>query len=131
MKRTTPQSLTSAAATALLREWALKNRVIKVTVLFNGSGDSGSIESPELEFEPGVPEGVSQIAILSELPTALNLERIAERALEDTGVDWYNNEGGNGCCTINPRTGEMSVEINQAVTTYDTTEHPSFLGDQF
>lgn len=118
-------SLTTQAMMAVLRDWAVRNKVTSVQVNFSGGGDSGSADQPDLEFEEGVAHGDNDDKLLAELPAALSMEKIADHAIEATGVDWYNNEGGNGYVDIDPRTGEVQVEMNQAVTTYDTTNHES------
>ncbi len=74
-----------------IRTRLLKLYVNKVTIAFAGSGDSGSIEDIEIEM-------VNDYELDSIEKTSLkaDLESWADTFLEGTGIDWYNNEGGQG-----------------------------------
>jgi hypothetical protein len=58
-----------------------------VLIRFSGGGDSGQIDDIEIDMHPGHEE-----------PAGLNkkLESWAYKFLEGVGVDWYNNDGGQG-----------------------------------
>jgi len=113
------------------------NGIEKVTVSFNGEGDSGSIE--EILYEPRENEEtlkdlpVEYISTSSffddgqwsrnarpELST-LNeaLDALTYDYLEETGVDWYNDNGGYGELIIDVQNGTVSLEVNVRFT--DTT----------
>jgi hypothetical protein len=88
-----------------------------VVVNFSGGGDSGEIDHGELFDASNRPismEGITfdwtfdsdhfisatnkwkTITETKTLPLAEILQRITEQMLEESGHDWYNNEGGQG-----------------------------------
>ena len=97
----------------ILAQAMLAAGVAKASVSFYGSGDSGQIEDVRIEMLPG-----------KEKPSDLHnlLEGWAYKALEGTGVDWYNNDGGQGeftfdMTTIPPTfTGHIDVNVVESVT---------------
>lgn len=112
--------------------------ITKVTVYFEGSGDSGCIES--IGYEPCDKEGAVKNLPVEHVSTAsfiedgewrrlttpeqstLNeaLDALTYDYLEETGVDWYNNEGGYGELIIDVTQGTVSIEVNVRTTHTDT-----------
>ena len=68
-------------------------------VEFQGGGDSGSLND-YMDIN-GSSEQVSTL-----------LENMLYNWLENNGVDWYNNEGGQGRFIFNPNDGEIILEIS-------------------
>ncbi len=109
--------------------------VQQVTVQFDGSGDSGSIDStyyePQLESR-GIDIQVRRVTrefVQGEWRYASNVERlnlddaieeVANDYLEETGVDWYNNDGGFGELVIDVTQGTVALEINVRMTESET-----------
>jgi hypothetical protein len=122
-----------------------------VVVNFSGGGDSGEIDHGEL-FDANLKtismEGITfdwtfesdhwvsttnkwkTVVETQTLPLAEILQRITEQMLEESGHDWYNNEGGQGKLEIllyeNPPTITLNVGINVVNTEdheYDYTDH--------
>lgn len=116
----------------------------RVTVEFSGSGDSGSIDDARLE---GISKDVdlSQIKLDWAIQKAVYwpqksswenitetrnmgldeiLKQICNDALDRVGIDWYNNEGGQGELTIDFGSSPPKVTLNvgQNVTTTDDYE---------
>ena len=114
------------ARLALLRAIVKDRGITSIYVDFSGSGDSGSMD--RVCFD--VAEGKNKVCF-EDLDTDLVswIEKVANQAVEATGVDWYNDEGGNGKVVFNPTDGSVEVEINQAVTTYDTSNHEYNISD--
>ena len=115
----------------------------KVRVEFQGGGDDGQIEGVYLinnnDDYIDVPDDMIAWTSLTygnqqseQKPTKLvdALEDVCQRALDETGLDWYNNDGGQGNLTIdfrdNPPSIKLYVGINQTTTDdyeYDLNEH--------
>lgn len=65
---------------------------------FQGGGDSGALDD-YMEIN-GSDEKISPL-----------LENMLYQWLEETGIDWYNNEGGQGSFLFNPKNSEIILEI--------------------
>lgn len=123
--------------------------ITKVVVSFEGSGDSGAIDdiqtTPTVDLEAhsiliAVRDGgkhfvngkwVSPPLEEKEVKLETAITTIVYDWLENTGVDWYNNDGGFGTW-IWRAPDTVTVEINVRETTY-TCEHletTSLLGDR-
>lgn len=110
-----------------------------VTVYFDGSGDSGCIESADFfgaersQIDP--PEAQVTIRESSqrfenghwvvstqevEQSVATAIESIVDDWLSATNVDWYNNDGGYGECEINVAAGTISLDVNVRITESDS-----------
>jgi len=114
----------------------------KVRVEFQGGGDDGQIEGVYLinnnDDYIDMPDDMIAWTSLTygnqqseQKPTKLvdALEDVCQRALDETGLDWYNNDGGQGNLTIDfretPPKISLYVGINQTTTddyVYDLNE---------
>ena len=74
--------------------------VTYVNIEFYGSGDSGSVEDITIQMR----EGYTQPPELKD-----KLETFAYAYLEGVGLDWYNNEGGQG---------EIEFDLTQALPVF-------------
>ena len=101
----------------------------EVVVDFDGSGDSGSIS--DIRFDPACEEDtmVSILKLQSEfdrdsgrwiqstgfedVPLKEAISNLTYDYLEETGVDWYNNEGGYGELTIDVSAGTVALNVHQ------------------
>lgn len=105
----------------------------RVCVSFDGSGDSGSIWdigfTPELAgAEPLVSIRTStrefdndtrswrRIAGDEDKPLQEAISELTYDYLEETNVDWYNNDGGYGELTIDVAAGTVAIDVNQRFT---------------
>jgi hypothetical protein len=115
--------------------------VESVVVTFSGSGDSGCIDTiyyqPPLRAQIGpcpvehltcksIYDGQWRTDIVTEVaPLDQALEELTMSYLDETGVNWYDGEGGYGELVIDVRDRSVSLEINvnysQATTEYDRT----------
>ncbi len=115
-----------------------------VTVSFQGGGDSGEITGAEALDAHGKPVDISKHAIeweesrgsfdsnqnrwvestqsktkaLEEIFTT-----ITECALEEQGLDWYNNDGGQGELIIDLQTSPPTINLNVGINYTETTDH--------
>lgn len=125
------------AVLPVLREHAVE----RVAVQFDGSGDSGSIDS--IHYEPEIDSRIIEVQVYrvarefiqNEWRYTRNIERvnlhdaiqeITDDYLEETGVDWYNNEGGFGDLIIDVIEGTVAIEVNvrtaESETAYSATK---------
>ena len=113
-----------------------------VVVHFDGGGDSGSIEYVDLldqegkvidltnatfdwyetssGFDPNQNKWITTSKPVPNMPVKDILIKITEDALEDSNLDWYNNEGGYGQLDIDltktPPSITMEVHIRETRT---------------
>lgn len=104
--------------------------VAKVAISFNGAGDSGEIDNTWLEdANTNVVEMPTDMVAWTkqvygeqkpetkQVKLRDALEDIGYRVLDETGMDWYNNDGGQGYLYLNVDSGEVftvrvEMEIN-------------------
>lgn len=97
--------------------------VVEVEAHYDGSGDEGYVDNIECYSLFGSPDVdyrtrmASQVDIGDELRTSV--ETLVEGLLDARGIDWFNNEGGYGFCTINVVTGETDINHYQRVDHYE------------
>lgn len=108
------------------------HQISGVYVTFEGSGDSGSIESinylPEnltvgqlqierLHTERSFDDGVWR-TIVTPMQGTLDeaIDALTNDYLEETDVDWYNNDGGFGELSIDVANGTVTLEVNVRYT---------------
>lgn len=118
--------------------------VAHVVIEFSGSGDSGSIQSVEVRDGYGNKislagrklDWVTTTSVYKDgkwvetsMPETKELgdilEQVAYAAIETTGLDWYNNEGGQGEFTIDLRTSPPTIDLEIGIN-YTRTEDYSF-----
>ena len=115
----------------VLRQHGVDN----VEVSFDGCGDSGSIDRVEFEGAEldrqaiGIElEGIYQYyengeyrseQTLRQLSLEEAIKEIAQDYLEETGVNWYDNDGGFGELTIDVVAGTVSLEVNVRTSSSD------------
>lgn len=58
------------------------------------------------------------------------LEDVCYRALDETGLDWYNNEGGQGQLTIDFTDSPPNIYLNVGVNTMTTEDHDFDLNEE-
>lgn len=125
--------------------------VSQVEVSFSGSGDSGSIDAaycvdasnkrielPEPKFEwPQERSVFSEKTKSWEHQTYtefLNLEEILRAltndALESQGLDWYNDDGGQGSLTIDFTQSPPNIELNVGINITSTEDHEFNFSDE-
>lgn len=118
---------------------ALRDQGVRtVRVSFDGSGDDGSIDHVEYGDAAITPASIFvEVDIVHrsfdgrEWKTDHVIERknlddaieaVTGDYLEETGVDWYNNDGGFGELTIDVQEGSVALEVNVRYTE-STTEY--------
>ncbi|HEV2559320.1 MAG TPA: hypothetical protein VGU45_11890 [Microvirga sp.] len=121
--------------------------VVEVRIEFDGCGDEGQVDeivavrtdgvTDLLDWPceiPGKMMGVGRVwdpkhrtMVLLDAPRPMTmydlLDAWAFDLLEETGVDWVNNEGGFGEIVIDPVEDSISCEMNQRYVTHQTSEH--------
>ena len=107
--------------------------ILSVNVEFSGAGDSGEIESIDLNYMAFSNESKAEDFQKNHDEVAVVPEEVEERLTELVGnlsdsilegsevPDWYNNEGGHGTLVWNPATKTIEVEVNERVIGYETT----------
>lgn len=122
--------------------------IARVRVEYSGSGDSGSINDVSCFDSSDNELPIEHIAILwpnthggqefdaqtgrwltkrhedTETPLNSALEDVCNSALEVTGLDWYNNDGGQGHLeiTFGPD-GEPQIELEVGINVTTTEDH--------
>ena len=104
--------------------------VTTVTVSFDGSGDEGSIHDLHVEggsienvfatVERAIPECVdgvwqTSVGLVEEFVEDI-LRQVTYDYLEQTNVDWYNNDGGFGELVFDVEAGTVRLEVNVRYT---------------
>lgn len=109
--------------------------VAKVNIRFAGGGDSGQVEYvgflDEGEHEVDVNDGIiawteqtygSQVPQQKPMPLNQAMEDIAYRVLDETGMDWYNNDGGQGYVVV--EVGEtLKIKVDMEINITTSEEH--------
>ena len=125
--------------------------VAKLIVNFSGGGDSGDIDSidaynadmnTEIPLTAQIPwssdenyfnmdEGTWEKRTKEEVMT---LEKIAKeltlQALEDQGLDWYNNDGGQGTLEIDFSTSPPTIQLDVGINYMSTEDHSFNLNEE-
>jgi hypothetical protein len=127
----------------------LKVKTVEVT--FAGGGDSGSIDDvnaydnnnadvnltvhhldwPEesCRHDPDTNSWITEVKVVT-IPLDEVLKRVTNDALSASGLDWYNNDGGQGSLTIdfNKSPPEISLDVGINYTT--TEDHTIDLNEE-
>ena len=98
-----------------------KTGAISVEASFDGSGDEGHIHqvsafSPKANWESDIELDNELVSLIEEWVLA---------RLEETNIDWYNNDGGFGNYTISKKSGVWRYEfiVNTRYTQVDCEHH--------
>lgn len=114
--------------------------IAKLTIQFNGSGDSGSVDSIDIisvldgPVDQTIPIGADLKEAHPELTTLAQwLDAWAYDLIESMiEFDWVNNEGGGGTIQIDLFTGQVICDAYANImTTEDHHYDSSVEGDQF
>jgi hypothetical protein len=107
-----------------------------VYVEFSGSGDSGQID--DVYYRDGndddhrIPNDMiawtkqtygEQPKETTNMKLVDVIEDLCYRALDQTGLDWYNNEGGQGNLHIDFTETPVAISLNVGVNTMTTDDH--------
>jgi hypothetical protein len=125
--------------------------VSKLVVTFSGGGDSGDIESVDA-YNAGQ---TAAIPLTSQIPWSsdescfdeehktwaevtkeglMSIEEIAKeltlQALEAQGLDWYNNDGGQGTLEIDFSTSPPTIQLDVGINYMSTEDHSFNLSEE-
>jgi hypothetical protein len=108
----------------------------EVRVEFQGGGDDGQVEGVYMLDTNGayidVPDDMiawttltygEQEAESKQTKLVDALEDLCSRALDNTGLDWYNNAGGQGNLTIDFKENPPSIMLNVGINHTNTDEY--------
>ena len=123
----------------LIFAWMKQLKISKIVVEFEGSGDSGQIQGYSHTLEgseqvhddlPDDETSFHMLALVGEGVKAVTpkelLNDFVYACLDETGIDWYNNDGGFGDVVFffdEAGNGLIEMEMNERYTTCDTTLH--------
>jgi hypothetical protein len=115
----------------------------RVYVEFRGGGDDGQVEGvyykdkhDEIQDIPTDMISWTQKTYGSQTPETKTmtlvdvLTDLCYRALDNTGLDWYNNEGGQGQLVIDFTDNPTSIILNVGINTMTTDDHDFDLNDE-
>lgn len=115
----------------------------QVRVEFQGGGDDGQIEGVYLinnnDDYITVPDDMIAWTTQTygnqqseQRPTKLvdALEDLCQRALDNTGLDWYNNEGGQGNLIIDFRDSPPTIRLNVGINHMSTEDYEYDLNEE-
>lgn len=115
----------------------------QVRVEFQGGGDDGQVDGvymlDDKDAYIDVPDDMIAWTTLTygdqqseQRQTKLvdALEDLCSRALDNTGLDWYNNEGGQGNLTINFIENPPSIKLNVGINHTTTDDYQYDLNDE-
>lgn len=111
--------------------------IAKVQLAFSGSGDSGEIEyvdllsanQEQIEMPNDMVAWTKQVygeqkAETKQVKLRDALEDIGYRVLDETGMDWYNNDGGQGNVFLNVGSDEVfGVNVDMEINITQTEDH--------
>jgi hypothetical protein len=101
-----------------------RHEIERVDVPFEGGGDEGHITDVEAYDSQGNQVDLSPLRSPRNPANSLRdvLEELANEALDEIGVDWWNDLGGDGTVTINAVAGTIRTEVNKRIEEIETTE---------
>lgn len=107
-----------------------------VNILFQGGGDDGEIYSIEMhgQGDVAIPMSDDMVSWTKQVygdmekeqkPVTLDkaLDDIGCRILDATGMDWYNNDGGQGTVRLHFDGDLPRVEVEMAINITQTEDH--------
>lgn len=123
--------------------------VSHVEVSFSGGGDSGSIDSaycvdaagkrielPETKFDwprertVFADSGWKRDTYTEKMPLGEILKALTNDALEAQGLDWYNNDGGQGSLTIDFTQSPPDINLEVGINVTQTEDHEFNFSDE-
>ena len=115
----------------------------EVRVEFRGGGDDGQVDGvyykdrhDEIQDIPADMISWTQKTYGSQTPETKTmtlvdvLTDLCYRALDNTGLDWYNNEGGQGSLVIDFTDSPTSIMLNVGINTMTTDDHEYDLNEE-
>ena len=115
----------------------------RVVVDFQGGGDDGQVDGVYLYDQNNVDIDVpndmiawttqtygGQEAESKQTKLVDALEDLCSRALDNTGLDWYNNDGGQGNLTIDFKENPPSIKLNVGINHRTTEDYEYDLNDE-
>jgi hypothetical protein len=115
----------------------------KVVVEFQGGGDDGQVNGVYLYDQNNIDIDVPNDMIAWTTQTYGDqqseqrqtklvdaLEDVCSRALDNTGLDWYNNEGGQGNLVIDFNNNPPSIKLNVGINHTTTDDYEYDLNDE-
>ena len=115
----------------------------RVVVEFQGGGDDGQVDGVYLydqnDVDIDVPNDMiawttqtygGQEAESKQTKLVDALEDLCSRALDNTGLDWYNNDGGQGNLTIDFKENPPSIKLNVGINHRTTEDYEYDLNDE-
>lgn len=115
----------------------------EVRVEFQGGGDDGQVDGVYLFDNNGqhidVPDDMiawttqtygDQQSEQRQTKLVDALEDLCSRALDNTGLDWYNNEGGQGHLAIDFRENPPRIMLYVGINTMTTDDHEYDLNEE-
>jgi hypothetical protein len=90
------------------------SEVERINISFSGGGDSGDIESVEADPKSDVVQAILDEDEVNELFNNI--------LTQDSGMDWWNNEGGFGTMTINIK--ERTIDLDMNINVQTSEPHP-------
>lgn len=121
--------------------------VVEIRCEFSGSGDSGNIEDPqfydrneveigdkvndqvlawpseESKWDARTMSWVKEHHEASDRPLKEIVASMCETGLDSAGLDWYNNDGGQGSFTFKFTDSGMDVDLRVGVNHTETSEY--------
>lgn len=115
----------------------------RVVVTFQGGGDEGQIDEVYMidnnEAYIDIPDDMIAWTTLTygnqqseQKQTKLvdALEDLCSRALDNTGLDWYNNDGGQGNLVIDLKESPPKIKLNVGINHTTTDDYEYDLNDE-
>lgn len=115
----------------------------QVVVEFRGGGDDGQIDDVYYRDANNEHQGFADNMIAwttltygdqqseqKQIKLIDALEDLCSRALDNTGLDWYNNEGGQGSLVIDFTESPPSIRLNVGINTMTTDDYEYDLNDE-
>jgi hypothetical protein len=109
--------------------------ITRVTVRFDGSGDSGQIEDievlageeaialPTTTVEIAMPDYHQEVPEILSQPLRDAIETLSYAFLQETHAGWENNEGGYGDFVFDVAAGTITLDYNERIETSENYSH--------
>jgi hypothetical protein len=121
-----------------------------VEVVFSGGGDSGDIDEVNVDsnntyinltahqldwpeescrHDPDTNAWITEVKVVT-IPLDEVLKRVTNDALAASGLDWYNNDGGQGSLTIDFNKSPPEISLNVGINYTTTEDHTINLNEE-